>query len=64
MKLDGFITDDQIADILETQVFEWIKTGHWSKGEFMRWCMVIQAREFVNGVSYQTSKMANDVGSL
>lgn len=55
MKLDAYVTDDEVADITDTQVFEWVKTGHWSKGEFMRWVMVTQAREFTLGM--ETAKI-------
>lgn len=50
MKLTGLVTDEEIVDITEGQVFEWVRTGHWSKGEFMRWVLATQAYEFTLGV--------------
>ena len=45
IKHKGLLTDEQIADIPTTHVYEWVKTGAWKKRDFETWLRVMRVIE-------------------
>ena len=45
IKHENRLTDDQIASISTSHVFEWVKTGQWNKKNFHKWLRVMRVIE-------------------
>lgn len=45
IKIQGLLTDDDIADIDPGKVYEWVRTGQWRARDFNRWLKVLRVIE-------------------
>lgn len=41
IKIQGRLTDDEIATIPVEHVYEWVRTGQWKYRDFKRWLKVL-----------------------
>jgi hypothetical protein len=41
IKHPNLLTDDQIAGIDTTKIYEWVKTGVWKQKDFKKWLRVM-----------------------
>lgn len=45
IKVQGLLTDDDIANVEVGKVYEWVRTGQWRARDFNRWLKVLRVIE-------------------